>query len=113
MIQEIASAVKIGIKQGAIDNEKIPTSVKFGKQEWPLGRYLSGKLREELGQAKEVPQDQIEELGWKMRFMLEENIKRKGWPKVGGLATIAVRISEQQTRSLEKKEEIYKSRRHI
>lgn len=112
-LDSIAAAVKYGLEKELLDDNEIPTQVKVQGKSWPLGRYLSQKLREALGRSKETPKEVLENLGWKMRFMLEENIKRKGWPKVGDLSSIVSRINLQQQRSLLKREEIFKSRRLI
>lgn len=109
----IADVVKEAISKGWLENYEVPSQIKVDGKDWPLGRYLTRRLRKIVGIEEETPKEVLENVGWKMRFMLEENIKRKGWPKSAGLDKVVIRMNLQQSRSLKKREEIYKSRRSI
>jgi len=50
-IPEVASS----LMQHEIDTEDVPSVLRHGRSIYPLGRYLKGKLREQLGRAKEAP----------------------------------------------------------
>lgn len=94
-------------------DEDVPMEIKVKGKLWPFGRYLRGRLREKVGKEKETPEKSFKELGWKMRFLLEENIQRNGWTKKGDLSSIFAEMNKQPIASIEKREEIYKSRRTL
>lgn len=57
----------------------IPTSYRIEGKLWPLGRYLSGKLREEVGWSKTVPRERSLQLSAE-RLVLRADLK--AWKKL-------------------------------
>lgn len=125
-MDSMSAVVKNALDRRLMD--EIPTAIQVGNKMWPLGRYLTGKLRDGAkgvdrkteSFAEKVDREQLEEkeknkktlgLGAEMSVMLRKYIKRKGWPKPDKEANLVVKLFEQQIRSLNKREEIYKSRR--
>lgn len=62
---EIASELlRYDLMEGRVD---VPTQLQHGKKKYPLGRYLTQKLREYVGREKETPEEVLQELASKLR----------------------------------------------
>lgn len=57
------------------DNGDVPHSLNIGREKLQLGRYLRGKLREELGHDKKTPEEVLKIYALTMRIMQEEYVK--------------------------------------
>lgn len=95
------------MRYGLDDLDDVPSALRHGGRELPLGRYLMRKLREKVGRAPGAPQatlDKIAEEMLPLRLAARENISLK---------EEVIKASEQRVRELEAKEVIWKKRNRL
>ena len=105
-LELIAKQMKRPEVAKAFTDKDVPNVLNHGPKQWPLGRYLRDKLREKTG-IKRNKDKAFEEYGWKMRFMLEEDLedgKRKTWSP----RSIVIERNLQKMRSAEARQKIFK-----
>ena len=103
----------------------VPSVMRHGGKDFPLGRYLRGKLRKELNIDKEgkAPEDKVKE--YKARMLAMYDVAKKN-PKIRAIVEdtshvdeitkvkeVLVAFNKQKVMNLEKRSEIFKQRRKI
>lgn len=95
------------------DSGDVPSSLKHGLKSMPLGRYLRGKIRQQLGFGSTgTPSAALQKFGAEMRFVLEEEIvKPENAQK--SIRQILVDMNEQKRLNLVGRTKIHESRRKL
>ena len=63
-----SSMLEFGLDESMAD---VPSALRHGNKEYPLGRYLRGKLREMIGRDKNAPPDVLEKIKEELRPLRE------------------------------------------
>ncbi len=86
-----------------------PRQLHMGKKKFPIGRYLRGKINENLGRPKKATDKELLEQGQKMRILLEENIDKEGFQN-RTLAVMWANMNAGSIASLEGKSKLRRER---
>lgn len=85
----------------------VPSALRHGSRNLPLGRYLKKKLRKEIGKDEKAPQAVIDELQEKMRPVFEAAKLDNQQPSA---KTHLAKKNKQAHRNLEANQRTYKKR---
>lgn len=105
MMQHIAKIPFI-LAAGEID---VPSSLAHGKKIFPLGRYLKGKLREEMALPKNMPKEAQLKYDYETMFPLRIIAKNRKAP----LSQIILESTGDTDRQLHKRQQIQQSRKRL
>lgn len=105
-MHDVASTLLVhGLDQSEDD---VPSSLRHGNKEMPLGRYLKGKLREAIGKENATPSAALSELQQEMRSVLISSIENKR-----SIAQEIVAQADPAVKRQEARARIYKKRGSI
>lgn len=88
----------------------VPSALRHGSKEYPLGRYLMKRLRKEMGRDEKAPQSVMDKIALELRPMFEaakassEEPSAKAWVVKAGI---------QQRLNMEARRKIYEKRKVI
>lgn len=110
-IKDIARSLKLpaGLQSIAQAGD-VPFALNHGRRALPLGRYLRGRLREELGYSKETPLEKQKEYAGEMRRMFEEAKnaqKDKTVWNAGVLTKLWLDMNAQKIKNLRSRTQVY------
>lgn len=94
------------------EQQDVPSVLQHGVKKLPLGRYLRRKLREKIGKDQDTPSVCLQNYGFKLRFMFEEDLKNPENKNLT-LGAIVIKNNKQRLTNEEVKYKIYSSRRTI
>lgn len=94
------------------EQKDVPTVLQHGLKKLPLGRYLRRVLREKIGQNKDTPQIRLQDYGFKLRFMFEEDLKNPENKNLT-LGAIVIKNNRQRLTNEETRFKIYNNRRKL
>lgn len=90
--------------------EDVPTTLRHGKKQYPLGSYLRGNLRELIGRDKKAPQAVHDKLA---QEMLPVQLASKNSKKGESTAKINNEINSGKHARLEGRDKLYNSRNKL
>nr|QJB20014.1 MAG: replication initiator protein [Microvirus sp.] len=93
------------------ENQDVPFTLRLGKRQYPLGRYLRSALRQELGYGKKASDEATQKFAIKMREMFQEayDIQKSKGKKFTNL----VDFNKGKIQSIEAKFKIHDSKRTL
>lgn len=96
------------------DSGDVPVSLSHGTSSFPLGRYLRGKLRENMGfPSKDTPQIALYAFAQKMHQLFSEAFKTPEGKAAGSLSNVLVGLNAQKVLNLEFRTKIYADKKEI
>lgn len=87
------------------ERSDVPTSLRHGAREWPLGRYLTRKLRRLSGKEENAPEETLQKIKEELRPLREA-----AFASSSPLSEAIAAQSEQPIRNLEARQKIHKRR---
>lgn len=110
-IPEVASTL---IEHGLDDLPDVPTALRHGGKIRPLGRYLTRKLREQIGKEPGAPESVLSQIQEELQPLREmaKKIAPSGLYRET-LKTLILDLNEGRYRQLEARQRLYKKRESI
>lgn len=100
------NVASVMMQYGTEKRGDVPVVLRFGGKEYPLGRYLRGKLREMCGHDKKAPAGSLQKLANQMQI-----VRAFAWSNSRSVASVFHEANEPYARQIEARDKLRELKR--